>query len=128
MTETETTKEALVVLKETRELLSDPSRWTQGAFARDKAGNVVYTSSPVAHSFCAHGAILHIIETKHSGTVELRDKVWSTLGKLLGPNRSLISYNDGYVVNGAGAPTGYDDVIQLFDAGISVLEAEVSHG
>lgn len=39
-----------------KELFSDPSRWTQGAFARDKDGNEVSPRSRKAVCWCLEGA------------------------------------------------------------------------
>ena len=39
-----------------RELLAEPSRWTQGAFARDKEGSDQAVAHPEATCFCLVGA------------------------------------------------------------------------
>lgn len=43
-------------LQSLRTLLSDPSNWTQGCYARDKNERVVAWSDPNAIKFCAMGA------------------------------------------------------------------------
>ncbi len=39
------------------ELLATPDKWTKGAFARDRFGEVVEANSPDAVCFCIHGAM-----------------------------------------------------------------------
>jgi hypothetical protein len=47
----------LDVLKAARALISDPARWTQGAYARDEQGNEVDIYDAEACAWCALGAI-----------------------------------------------------------------------
>jgi hypothetical protein len=47
----------LDVLRQTRELLSSPSRWTKETFARDARGNEVSEVDPSACRWCLIGAI-----------------------------------------------------------------------
>lgn len=46
------------LLVKSRELLSDPARWTKQAYARDERGRPCEVSSPNAKSFCLLGAML----------------------------------------------------------------------
>lgn len=41
-----------------KELLSDASRWTQHAFARDTIGRNIYTNAEEAYSYCLLGAAM----------------------------------------------------------------------
>ena len=49
-------------LRAARETLSDPTRWTQGAYARSASGRRLWFESPSAVCWCAYGAL-----GKHSG-------------------------------------------------------------
>ena len=48
---------AIEVLRDVRELLSEPARWTTGEYARDAAGHETDPSDGRAVSWCGHGAI-----------------------------------------------------------------------
>lgn len=50
-------KSPLQILRETRELLSVPDRWTKGARARDASGSSVCPENQAAASWCLGGAI-----------------------------------------------------------------------
>jgi hypothetical protein len=43
-----------------KDLLSDKSRWTQGALARDRVGRECTPESPDAESFCIVGALCRV--------------------------------------------------------------------
>jgi len=45
-------------LRAAKLLLTDPAKWTQGAFARDASGYQVKSGSPVAVAWCAVGALI----------------------------------------------------------------------
>lgn len=47
----------LEVLREARELIADPERWTRGAGARDANGSSVHPRAEEAVRWCAIGAI-----------------------------------------------------------------------
>ena len=47
----------LDVLRATRELLADPKRWTQQAYARDERGQSVLFHDPRATCWCINGAV-----------------------------------------------------------------------
>lgn len=48
------------LLEKVRELFEEPSRWTQGALARDARGEVVLPDAPTACSWCLIGACFKI--------------------------------------------------------------------
>ncbi len=52
-----TSKTTYQILTEAQELIRDPARWTQGAYARDAAGNPVGVRSDRAVCWCSAGAI-----------------------------------------------------------------------
>lgn len=49
-----------MLLEKVRELLSDPSHWSRGAWARDAAGKACEPNSPDACSFCLSGAMMRL--------------------------------------------------------------------
>lgn len=42
-----------------KELFSDSSKWTQGEYAKDAKGNMVWVDSPKAVCWCLEGAVRH---------------------------------------------------------------------
>ncbi len=59
-------KTTLEILKGTRELISDPARWTQSAFARSASGRMIASSSALAVCWCVAGAINRVAATSIS--------------------------------------------------------------
>ena len=49
--------QAIEVLRDVRDLLSEPARWTRGEYARDSAGHETDPSDKLAVSWCGQGAI-----------------------------------------------------------------------
>lgn len=46
------------LLEDTRTLISDPERWTQGSFAVNRVGETVNPDAPVACRWCLMGAVV----------------------------------------------------------------------
>lgn len=90
---------AIEILTGVRDLLSDPERWTQGASARNVAGESVDLFSEDAVCFCAVGAFYRVsfpaapdFENKD------RDHAYWAARELLFPflgDKSLVDLNDG---------------------------------
>ena len=55
------------------ELLSDPSKWTQGVLARRQDGSAIAPVNPEACSFCIVGALYHCYDAKTAMDI------WTTL-------------------------------------------------
>jgi hypothetical protein len=53
-----TTKSAYQILTAAQELIRDPARWTQGAYARDAQGNKVGPLNSNACCWCFTGAVI----------------------------------------------------------------------
>jgi hypothetical protein len=72
-------------LKDVRELLSDPKRWTKGITARDAEGDPVlaYWQRPVC--WCLLGACIKF---------NISPTAWSAIGDKLGPNITIAAFND----------------------------------
>jgi len=49
----------LQLLKDARDLISDPAKWTQGSFAKDEQGNIVDAMDSTAVRWCMMGALCH---------------------------------------------------------------------
>lgn len=50
----------LTILKRARKLLTNPKRWCQGRFAKDKWGNGCNVNDERAYQFCIAGAVEHV--------------------------------------------------------------------
>lgn len=97
------------ILKNARELIAEPSRWTQGALARDKFGKELPSTSTYATCWCALGAL---------------EKV----GDGLSFNRIAASHAlTRQCPKGGAAETndrlGHDEILQAFDRAISSFES-----
>lgn len=55
-------KNGLQILKETREILVDPEKWTCLSFARNKEGNPVTFNDPTAVCWCLEGAMRKVAD------------------------------------------------------------------
>lgn len=49
------------LLGEARQLLADPERWTKASYARNPNHDPELPGRPQAHSFCAAGALYHVV-------------------------------------------------------------------
>lgn len=90
------------------ELLSDPSKWTQGAASRDKNGNKILLNhifSPDAQCYCLLGA-LEVCKVLS----EARKKLYLRIGTMFPRSGGhFISFNDDL-------QTTYEDVIYVLEA------------
>lgn len=82
-------------LEQVDKLLSKPERYTSGAFARDKDGNIVPPESDEASCWCVAGAVRKVLrvdqETMRMST--LYGKVLLLLSRAAG-NQSVARLND----------------------------------
>ena len=106
----------LEILRAARELISDPARWTQGAFARSFSGeNLAYGNDPRATCWCAYGVLEKISGEKQfysaPGHTELNNSCFTESEKLF----SVPAIND----NGT-----HKDVLALYDRAIALAEQE----
>ena len=103
-------KSTVEVLREARELISDPSHWTQGALARGidgKASDVMYPLGCVV-SWCASGACLRV-----GGLVE-GYRALELLRRAIG-SRGAATYNDSHT---------HAEVLAMFTKAIALAEGE----
>jgi hypothetical protein len=47
----------IAIIRRAREIISDPKRWTQGTYARDKDGAAIHPYDDSATCWCALGAL-----------------------------------------------------------------------
>lgn len=82
------------VLEKARELISDESRWTQGAFSRDRWGLAVNLHSEKASCFCSVGALAKsgALHEKASLLNELPSPILKAFG--FRRNIQLVRFND----------------------------------
>lgn len=101
-----TTLQALVAA---RKILSDPARWCQGSYARNRAGEPINVRSKQAASFCALGALNKVMGFGWAGSAAIN---------LLRDSSSLAipDLNDG--------KGGYKKVLALYDKAIKRARAE----
>ena len=117
-------------LREARELLADPERWTQEAFARNHLHWQVDAGSENACCFCAIGA-LHRVTRVH--TVEAADANYYVLRRILADavRASKLSETeqrykcDGTLIVAWNDAPGrkHEEVLAVFDKAIANLEA-----
>lgn len=72
-----------------KELLSEPSSWTQHVIARDSNGERVAAFDKSATCFCLYGAVRRC----YSSDSRLETEVWSKLMNMI-DNRDPIGWND----------------------------------
>ena len=102
----------LEILKKARELISDPSRWTQGTYARNSNGSQEFIMSPAAVCFCTIGAVRRVCGDKSYGHA-----LFSLAARLPDPPLELSDFND--------APNRtHAEVLALFDKAIKAEEAK----
>lgn len=111
-----TTLTTLDILKKGRELIADPARWTQGAFARNKWDDRCDPSSNYAKCFCCAGALIAVsglneIEAFESGALAALEVAAGKNGK----RADLASYNDSH---------SHDLIVALWDRAIAAEEAK----
>ncbi len=103
----------LRALIEARKLLNAKSRWTQGAFAKTKEGNVIGPNTNNAACFCSLGALYHVAPT----APKARNKAEILLNNicLTLHFQPIVSFNDYYHIT-------HKDVLKVFDTAIKELQ------
>lgn len=110
-------QETIDTLKKARELISDPKRWNQGAYAIDESGEGLRRNGACgldAVAWCAIGAIAKVV-----GQWSIMDprikKPWEALELDAKVTGDVTGYNDD-------ATTTHADILALFDRTIASLE------
>ena len=107
----------LQILRQARELLSEESRWTQEAYARDVEGRVLYPNNPNATCFCAVGALRKVTGIESDMEPQVYDPLCELINtaEMRGCVSCIPDYNDAMSRTHA-------EVLDLFDRTIQRLE------
>lgn len=100
------------ILVAARTLLSNRSRWTQGAFAKTEKGRVIGPTEANAACFCAMGACRHIggdTQVAHQAEDALDRAAFAKFGDTDQNVVCIVGVND---------ELGYEQTLQCFDAAI----------
>lgn len=98
----------LCILKGARELISDPTHWTQGVLARYSSGEKAYsTMEPDAVSWCSLGA-MSVATSRCGATAGQMMRSWGILEKFC-PDGNISEFNDTHT---------HAEVLAAFDAAI----------
>lgn len=123
----ETALLALPVLREARALISDPSRWTKGAEARDIGGKSISSRSDSAVCFCSSGAVEHIVwRDRASCPVSTNKALFAGLIALCEEVERDTGYRKPIEVWNDNEARTHEEVLTLFDLAIERLEEEVA--
>jgi len=101
------------ILVKARELIADPKRWTQRAYARDAYGSVISATSPSAASWCSVGAVLCAAVSQE--TLSEGDKALAFLDSNATNKFGTTGFNDTHT---------HPEVLEVFDR--AILAAEVA--
>lgn len=115
------------ILKGTRELLSDPARWTKGQFARDKGGFVTRLTSNDAVCWCVRGAILKTYDDHGLFFLDLFYLSTRLIERALPADLVSKSKEDGKdpIVDFNDDPnTTHEDVLKVLDKAIELAAKE----
>lgn len=90
------------ILTTARKLISDENNWTQGAYARNIAGDSVLYNDPTAICFCSIGAL----ERVNKGSRDPIVIAYRALATELGGGSNIVQFND---------KATHQEVLALFD-------------
>ena len=96
----------LEILKQARELISVPERWTQRASARSKNGDIVESNDVSAICWCSFGAIMRVCSYNHP-------ERWIAEEHLDDVAPNYIKFNDTHT---------HAEVLAAFDRAIAAAE------
>ena len=118
---------AVAILVAARDLLSDPSKWTRGAPARNGEGDEVDCRSPDATCWSGYGAVMlgaapdpedGVLDWEADATVMALDCLERNAARLL--KADCGSRQRGFVVEFNDSPaTTFEDVVSLFEDSIN---------
>lgn len=97
------------VLEDAITLIEDPSKWTQGAFARDGDGDRTDPLDPKAQTWCARGALRKVVGCR---THEVNVQLSRITHSIFPDQNSFTSYNDTHL---------HGDVILAMKRGLDEL-------
>ncbi len=105
----------LEVLKQARQLISEPGHWTKGALARDKNHKQVPPLSPDACSWCSIGAVVKVVGSEELAVghlIPLNVAITALHPNL--PTTSVGDFNDGNF----NRFRNHSEVLAVFDEAI----------
>lgn len=101
---------ALEQLRTARELLSDPTKWTRGEYARDRYGDAVPSAHAEAVCWCAYGAL----DRAGAGQFgDAREYLRGAADKLFDSFPACVNDEQGHA-----------DVLRMYDRAIELAEAQ----
>ena len=109
----------LTLLKKAREIISDPSRWTQRSYARTTDSIICSIDHEYAFSWCSAGAIYHCaVSIAWSNRIRshLTGMAYDELQRTcrdIEPLHNLIAFNDNH---------SHSEVLAMWDKTIQRLE------
>lgn len=120
----------LEILTRAREIITPPGNWTRHYVARNKDGEVTFSSSPDACQWCAIGAIeaasgSQIIPYPPRDIKVEMDSALNTLRSAI-PAGFSDPRNGGPIVSiyNDAKSTSHDDILKLFDRAISAAKKD----
>ena len=102
------------VLTEARKLIENEENWTTGYYARDKEGNEIDESSPLACKFCAIGALHRVIEREDDYEI-----VYSGAKEKLA---KVAEDNHGLYIAQVNDSLGHKATLEMFDKAIEICK------
>lgn len=108
----------VVILKKTRELISDRKHWVQDYAAIDNAGNPINPQSPNACAWCLDGALVRCsIKRRHYDRIT--PYLHSASMRLFNIN-SYVAINDGWPFS--PPENAHANVLRILDDAIELME------
>lgn len=104
------------LLKNARELITDPAHWTQGAYAKNEYGSTTESHADNATCWCAYGVIRKVAYDNDSNSVEgLENAIDACATLLTGEECDGIAFNDSHT---------HAEVLQMFNCAIKRSETQ----
>lgn len=107
-------RDDLEIIKAARELISDPDRWTQGAYAKDNLGRWTYVSSPDAKCWCSTGAVYKAAVCDIQASIRVLKALDKAVGVHTKLRSNIIHFNDAHT---------HPEVLAIFDKAIENFES-----
>lgn len=110
----------LDLLTRTRALISDPSCWTAGVFARNAAGTATGAGSDDAVRFCAIGALTRTLLDSHEPLVRHASVYYAAARGELSKAQRRLGHFAGLAQ--ANDSVGHTFVLRVYDDAIAALQ------
>ena len=120
--------DVILVLSNAKKLISVPERWTKVESAKASDGSSVGADSPIACSWCAHGALKKACHD-YSGTQEGSNLLFfgedGLFVKALRYLRLCSPRSEGVIVFNDNPDTSHSDVLKLYDDALDLAKVEM---